>query len=100
MTDATPAIDLSGDQQVDLQRLIQRGRSKGTLTMEEVVLVLRTVELTTEVIEAVRAQLSAEGIHLDESLPTVDDDLGIAPTYGAPPPSVEAELHEARDAAY
>ena len=30
--------------------------------MEEVVLVLRTVELTTEVIEAVRTRLAAEGI--------------------------------------
>ncbi len=101
MTDATPAIDPSGDYQVDLQRLIQRGRSKGTLTMEEVVLVLRTVELTTEVIEAVRTRLTDEGITLDESIPSVDEELaGMEPRHGAPLPSVEAELHEARDAAY
>ena len=37
MTEATPALDPSGDYQVDLQRLIARGRTKGTLTMEEVV---------------------------------------------------------------
>ena len=49
--------------------------------MDEVVLVLRTVELTAEVIESVRARLAAEGIALDESIPPVDDELdGIEPT--------------------
>src|SRR5688572_15316341 len=102
MTEARPALDPSGGYQVDLQRLIARGRTKGTLTMEEVVLVLRTVELTTEVIESVRTRLSAEGIALDESIPSVDEDLaGIEPTSPAALPlSVEAELHEARDAAF
>jgi RNA polymerase primary sigma factor len=103
MTDATPALDPTGGFQVDLQRLIARGRTKGTLTMEEVVLVLRTVELTTEVIATVRDQLHAAGIELDESIPPVDEELvGIEPAspIGSPLPSVEAELHEARDAAY
>jgi RNA polymerase primary sigma factor len=101
MTDATPALDPSGGSEADLQRLVERGRSKGTLTMEEVVLVLSTVELTTEVIEGVRARLAAEGIALDESIPSVDEELsGIEPMHDSPPPSVEAELHEARDAAY
>ena len=64
---------------------------------------LRTVELTTEVIEACAPGCAAEGIALDESIPSVDDELaGIEPASppGSPPPSVEAELHEARDAAY
>jgi RNA polymerase primary sigma factor len=100
MNEATPALDPSGGYQVDLQRLITRGRTKGTLTMEEVVLVLRTVELTTEVIESVRARLREEGIVLDESIPPVDEVLAtIDPTPDVPPPSIEAELHEARDAA-
>ncbi|MET0902009.1 MAG: RNA polymerase sigma factor RpoD [Acidimicrobiales bacterium] len=101
MTDATPALDPSGGYQVDLQRLIERGRLTGTVTMEQVVHVLRHVELTTEVIEAVRARLDAEGVALDESIPSMDEELaGIHPSPDAPPPSVEAELHEARDAAY
>src|SRR5688572_8641194 len=103
MTEATPALDPSGGYQVDLQRLIARGRTKGTLTMEEVVLVLRTVELTTEVIESVRSRLRDEGIALDESIPSVDEELAtIEPPAapGSPLPSVEAELHEARDAAF
>ena len=50
-----------------------RHRGLGTLTMEEVVLVLRTVELTTELIETVRNRLRDEGISLDESIPSVDE---------------------------
>ncbi len=75
--------------------------------MDEVVLVLQTVELTTEVIEGVRVHLSGAGIVLDESVPAVDvpdDELvafDVPPTPGLPPlPSVEAELHEAAEAAH
>src|SRR5688572_7850274 len=100
MNEATSALDPPGGYQVDLQRLIRRGRVKGTLTMEEVVLVLRTVELTTEVIEDVRTRLTAEGIVLDEAIPAVDEELaGIEPLPHGPLQSVESELHEARDAA-
>jgi RNA polymerase primary sigma factor len=93
MTDATPTLDPWGGAEDDLQRLISRGRTKGSLTMEEVVVVLRTVELTAEVIDQVRARFAAEGIELDESLPDHDPDL-------VPLPSVEAELHEASEAAH
>jgi RNA polymerase primary sigma factor len=97
MTDATPTLNPLGGSEDDLRKLIDRGKSKGMLTMDEVVLALRTVELTTEVIEGVRGRLLAEGIELDESIP--DDVLeGIDPSTF--PPSVEAELHEARDAAH
>jgi RNA polymerase primary sigma factor len=101
MNEATPTLDPSGGSEDDLRKLVDRGKSKGILTMEEVVMVLRTVELTTDVIEGVRARLAAEGILLDESVPRVEEDLAsIAVEPDAPPPSVEAELHEARDAAY
>jgi len=91
MTEATPTLNPWGDSEHDLRKLVERGKAKGSLTMDEVVLALRTVELTAEVIDGVRALFVAEGIELDESVP-VDDD--------PPPPSVEAELHEARDAAF
>jgi RNA polymerase primary sigma factor len=68
--------------------------------MDEVVLALRYEELTTEVIEGVRALLTAEGISLDESVPSEDELGAIDPVDAAPLPSVEAELHEARDAAH
>ncbi len=98
MTEATPTLHPWGDSENDLRELVDRGKSKGSLTMDEVVLALRAVELTAEVIEGVRARFIAEGIELDESV-SVDDDL--EPADGsAPLPSVEAELHEARDAAF
>jgi len=102
MTEATPTFNPWGGSEGDLRRLVDWGKSKGKLTMDEVVLALRTVELTTEVIEGVRERLSAEGIELDESVPAEDDLDAIEPPgpLSGPLPSVEAELHEARDAAH
>jgi len=107
MTDATPALPMWGVPEADLQVLVTRGRLRGVLTMDEVVDVLRTVELTAEVIESVRARLAAHGIELDESLPPLDlEDLegppaftGGSTTSTGVPESVEAELQEADDAA-
>jgi RNA polymerase primary sigma factor len=107
MTEATPMLPPWGIPEGDLQLLVARGRRTGELTMDQVVDVLRTVELTAEVIEGVRAQLAAAGIALDESIPPLDlHDLEVdLPTVelsavtAALPESVEAELHEARDAA-
>ena len=95
MTEATPTLNPWGGSEDDLRKLVARGRSKGSLTMHEVVDALPPVELTAEVIEAIRAPIAAAGIVLDESVPADDE---VEP--GAPPPSVEAELHEARDAAF
>jgi RNA polymerase primary sigma factor len=105
MTDATPMLPRWGVPEGDLQQLIDRGARTGELTMDQVVDVLRSVELTAEVIETVRSRLTSAGIRLDESIPALDlddlDDLSaehlVAP--GTPLPSVEAELHEAEDAA-
>jgi RNA polymerase primary sigma factor len=107
MTDATPMIPSWGVPAGDLEVLVTRGRRRGVLTMDEVVDVLRRVELTADVIESVRTTLQAEGIELDETIPPLDlsdleDDLPqvLAPLGGAAlPPSVEAELHEAQQAA-
>ncbi len=123
MSEATPTIFPWGVPEDDLLRLVAAGRLKGSLTMDDVVLVLRQVELTTEVIEGVRARLEAEGIVLDESVPPLDlAELGV-PSPATPadpgdaaaervpvlrwaddispglPASVEAELHEASEAA-
>ncbi|MEN3316568.1 MAG: polymerase primary sigma factor [Acidimicrobiaceae bacterium] len=46
--------------------LVARGRAKGSLTPDEVVSVLRHVELTPELIDGVRRRLRAEQIDLDE----------------------------------
>jgi len=109
MTEATP-IPTRGVPEADLQRLVSRGRARGVLTMDEVVDVLRTVELSSEVLGELRDRLAAEGITLDESVPPIDlEDLEDAPSnpgheqardgHRPVPESVEAELHEAGEAA-
>ena len=47
-------------------RLLGRGRARRMLTLDEVVEVLKDVELSPDLIEGVRHRLSEEGIHLDE----------------------------------
>jgi RNA polymerase primary sigma factor len=81
MTEATPTVSpWPGVPAADLRALIARGKAKGTLTMDEVVLVLRGVELTPDLIVEVRALLTAEAIELDESVDDLlEDDLGGAP---------------------
>ncbi len=106
MTEATSAATPWGVSERDLQQLVAKGRRTGVLSMDEVVLVLQTVELTAEVIDGVRAHLVDAGIVLDETVPSVDlpdDELvafaaDLAPGL-RPLPSVEAELHEMAEAA-
>jgi RNA polymerase primary sigma factor len=103
MTEATPTLNPWEGSEGDLGGLIAKGKAAGSLTMDEIVHALRAVELTHDVIEGVRARLSAEGIELDESVPHDDEFDVLALTGPGPLPSVEAELHEAheaRDAAY
>ena len=103
MTEATPMLSPSGIPEGDLQVLVTRGRRTGELTMDQVVDVLRTVEFTADVIDDVRTRLEAAGIHLDEAVPDDDlDDLDDDDAAAAPSSlleSVEAELHEAKEAA-
>jgi len=107
MSEATPAISAYGltDEVMDL--LVSRGRRTGLLTMDDVLPVLRRVELTTDLLDTLRVKLAAKGIALDESVPSDDLDEEPAPVLAshadgrpAVPESVEAELHEADEAAY
>jgi len=96
MNDTTPAIPLGGVSEDELRVLVARGRDLGVLSMEEVVDVLRTAELTAELIEGVRSHLAVNGVRLDESIPPIDLSELEGPT--PVPESVEAELQEAEDA--
>ena len=106
MSEATSAGPPLGIPEHDLDLLVVRGRRIGALSMEDVVLVLQSVELTTDVIEGVRAHLLANGIVIDEAVPDVDEldevpaDPGPLDAADGPPPSIEAELHEASEAAF
>jgi RNA polymerase primary sigma factor len=70
----------------EFSRLLAKGRTEGSVTSEEVVAVLRDVELSTDLVEAVRARLQAEGVALDEG---VDDP---EPDDEAPPPLASAPV--------
>ncbi|HUQ63043.1 MAG TPA: RNA polymerase sigma factor RpoD [Acidimicrobiales bacterium] len=48
--------------------LLAQGRQRGSLTPDEVVVLLKDVELTPELIDSIRLRLGAEGIELDEAL--------------------------------
>ena len=73
--------------------LVDRGRAKGSLTLDEVISVLRHVELTPELIDGVRRQLRVERVELDEAIELADDPLTppagvlLAPVADPPPAS-------------
>ena len=52
MSGATPTISPREVPEEDLLRLVALGKRSGALTMDQVVHILRSVELTAEVIEA------------------------------------------------
>ena len=52
----------------ELEALLAQGRAKGELTLDEVLRVMKDVEVSTDVILGVRALLHREGIALDETL--------------------------------
>jgi len=60
--------------------LLDRGRAKGELTLDEVLHVMKDVEVTAEVIIGVRSLLHGEGIALDETL-----DASLRPAQGPKP---------------
>src|SRR5206468_12700279 len=54
--------------------LLNKGKSRGSLSQDEVVDVLKSVELTHDLIDDVRHRLAGEGIALDEEEETADVD--------------------------
>jgi RNA polymerase primary sigma factor len=59
----------------ELRQLIDRGKARGELTLDEVMDVFKGVELDEGVIERVRGFLQAEGIALDESIDELEAEL-------------------------
>jgi RNA polymerase primary sigma factor len=68
--------------------LLVRGRARGSLTADEVMTVLRDLELTRGLIDSVRRRLTAEGIELDESIEDIDEMLPTGTTPNGGPRSV------------
>ena len=57
-----------GVSEYEVTRLLRRGRARGSLTLDEVIDVVRDVELTSELIDGIRASLRAEGIEYNETV--------------------------------
>jgi RNA polymerase primary sigma factor len=70
--------------------LLDQGKKRGSLTMDDLVLVLKSVELTPDVILSVVERVRAEGIAYDADEPDVDAEL--APEELLPDVDVDAEL--------
>jgi RNA polymerase primary sigma factor len=68
MTDASALPALPGVSTAAFDHLLAQGRQRGSLTPDEVVVLLRDIELTPELIDAIRLRLAAEGIEIDEAL--------------------------------
>ncbi|MCU1462959.1 MAG: polymerase, sigma 70 subunit, RpoD subfamily [Acidimicrobiales bacterium] len=72
MTESVPTIELPVEVPADgFARLLTTGKRSGTVTPDDVMGVMKDVELSPELIDAVRGKLEAEGIRLD----TTDDEV-------------------------
>ncbi|MGI8684646.1 MAG: RNA polymerase sigma factor RpoD [Acidimicrobiales bacterium] len=63
----------------DFARLLEAGRVRGSLTSDDLMLVLGPVELSPELIDAVVARVRAEGIEYDENEVVVEADPAADP---------------------
>ena len=73
MSDRAMLSPWAGVPDRDLQRLIERGKRQGELTLDEVMDVFKSVELDGDVIDRVRQLLTDEGILLDESVDDIEN---------------------------
>ncbi|MCH2411968.1 MAG: sigma-70 family RNA polymerase sigma factor [Acidimicrobiales bacterium] len=76
MGDIAPRVRWAGGSEFEFVRLLRRGRSRGRLTLDEVIDVLQDAELTPELIGEIRAALDEGGIELDETVVALDIDGG------------------------
>ncbi len=73
----------------ELRRLIAVGKAKGTITVDDVLVILGSPEPTPRFIEAITELLEGEGIHVDPEEPVPDVAPPCPPAPAAPrPPAV------------
>ena len=69
MPDTTSGLpSWPGVSEFEVARLLRRGRARGSLTLDEVIDVVRDAELTSELIAGIRSSLRAEGIEFEETV--------------------------------
>ncbi len=74
----------------ELSRLIERGRTRGTLTSDDVMAVFKDLDPTPDTILAIREHFAAQGIQIDESVDLVSPDDEDTDTVDDPAASEEA----------
>jgi len=81
----TPPAGVSAE---EFTRLLAQGRARRALSVDDVMAVLKNVELSEDLIDGVRQRLSDEGIHLDEGEVELNGDVLVVPDEPpAPPPA-------------
>jgi RNA polymerase primary sigma factor len=85
----TPPAGVSAD---EFSRLLAQGRARRALSVDDVMGVLKNVELSEDVIDGVRQRLSAEGIALDEGEVELNGADLLPPEEPAPAPGFAASL--------
>ena len=96
MTEGTPTIEIPAEVPADgFARLLATGKRAGSVTPDDVMGVMKDVELSPDLIDAVRDKLQAEGIRYDTTDDEVEqDDEAIVQAVVkagavAPPPAVK-----------
>jgi RNA polymerase primary sigma factor len=88
----TPPAGVSPD---EVSRLLAQGRARQALTVDDVMAVLKNVELSEDLIDNVRRRLSDEGISLDEGevelngadLLVPEEPVPVPPAFATPAPA-------------
>jgi RNA polymerase primary sigma factor len=92
--DVTPPV--GGVDTDEWGSLVERGRALGIVHAEQITHVLRHVELTSDVLDAVQSDLTGRGIVIDEAVEELqDDDDQVASSAVVTPPPTPADLDEA-----
>jgi RNA polymerase primary sigma factor len=64
---------LAGVSELELAKLVEKGKASGAIALDEVMLVIQTVDLTPDAIIAVRTYFAERDILLDESIDDVEE---------------------------
>jgi RNA polymerase primary sigma factor len=84
MTEGVPTLSTPPGVPADeFERLLEKGRERGSLGPDDLMTVLETVELSPELIDGVVSRVRSEGIVYEEDEPEVDD-LDVEPTGPVP----------------
>ena len=93
MTGTAITSPLQGPEAEEFNSLIESAKSRGHVSLDQVMVVLKDVELAPEVIEAIRTACAEAGVRLDESDDSpVPAEISVGVPVAVPPELEEEEL--------